>query len=306
MGQIAFVFAGQGAQYPGMGKMLCEASPAARTVFEMADHIRPGTSRQCFEGTKKELSETNNTQPCVFTVDLACAAALREAGVEADGAAGFSLGEIPGLAYAGILSEQDAFRLVCKRAELMEQCSNNNDGAMAAILGLSTKQAEQLCREAGVWPVNYNCPGQLVAAGDAQAISALRRPAAAAGGRAVRLAVSGAFHSPAMSKASDGLAEELKGYSFRQPAIPLYSNVTAEPYGDDAADLIARQVQSPLLWQETIEHMIEAGFDTFLEAGPGTTLCGLIRRISPAVHTAGVENPESLAQAVRLVKGENH
>ncbi|QAT49357.1 ACP S-malonyltransferase [Caproiciproducens sp. NJN-50] len=306
MGRLAVIFAGQGAQRPGMGKKLYETSPAARSVFETAERVRPGTLRQCFEGTKQELSQTENTQPCVFAVDLACAAALRESGVDASGAAGFSLGEIAALAFTGILSDEDAFRLVCRRAELMGQCSRKRPGAMAALLGLGTTRAESICKEAGVWPVNYNCPGQLVAAGEAEAVSALCTLAAQTGGKAVRLAVSGAFHSPLMSEASDGLAEELKRYSLKKPAMPLYSNVTAEPYGSDAADLIARQVKSPVLWQKTIENMAAAGFDTFVEAGPGTTLCGLIRRILPHGNAFHAEDPESLEQTVRQIMEENH
>ncbi|MCI1965914.1 MAG: ACP S-malonyltransferase [Oscillospiraceae bacterium] len=306
MGQIAIVFAGQGAQHPGMGKELYDVSPAARSVFEMAERIRPGTLRQCFEGTKRELSQTVNTQPCVFAVDLACAEALREAGVDARGAAGFSLGEIAALAFTGILSAQDAFRLVCRRAELMERCSHQKAGAMAAILGLQTQQAEQICRQAGVWPVNYNCPGQVVAAGETESIASLRALAAKEGGRAVRLAVSGAFHSPLMQEASDGLAKELNRYVLALPALPLYSNVTAQPYGTDAADFIARQVISPVLWQKTIENMMKDGFDTFVEVGPGTTLSGLIRRISQKVNVLHIEDPAGLADAVRPIEEENH
>ncbi|WP_411677595.1 ACP S-malonyltransferase [Caproicibacter sp.] len=306
MGRIAVVFAGQGAQHTGMGKELYGVSQAARSVFEMAERIRPGTLRQCFDGTKKELSETVNTQPCVFAVDLACAAALREAGVEANGAAGFSLGEIAGLAFTGILSAEDAFRLVCRRAELMEQCSRNRPGSMAAVLGLENEKAEYVCKKAGAWPVNYNCPGQLVAAGKADAIAALRGFSAEAGGKAVRLAVSGAFHSPLMSDASDGLAKELTQYTLRTPVMPLYSNVTAQPYGAGAAELIARQAKSPVLWQKTIENMISDGFDLFIEVGPGTTLCGLIHRISTKVAAVAVKNPDSLEEAVRMISEGKH
>lgn len=304
MDRIAFVFAGQGAQHPGMGEALYDSSPAAREVFRTAERIRPGTLRQCFEGTKAELSETADTQPCVLAVELACAAAFEEAGLRAAGAAGFSLGEIAGLAVCGLLSVSDAFSLVCTRAELMERCAARRKGGMAAILGLATPAAEQLCRENGAYPVNYNCPGQLVAAGGEEALSSLKRAAAAAGGRAVRLAVSGAFHSPFMEEASSGLAAALPGYTFREPGLPLYSNVTARPYGQNAAELIVRQVVSPVLWQKTIETMITDGFGTFVEVGPGTTLSGLIRKISGSVKTVSAEDPDGVKEAVRLAGGK--
>lgn len=304
MGKVAFVFDGQGAQHPGMGQEIFEASPAARAVFELADRVRPGTSAQCFAGTKEELSQTVNTQPCVFAVDLACAAALEEAGIRAEGAAGFSLGEIAGLAQCGILSQENAFSLVCRRAELMEQCTVHRKGGMMAILGLETSTVEQLCKEAGAYPVNYNCPGQLVAAGEAEAISALQKLVRASGGKAVRLAVSGAFHSPLMSGAADDLTEELKQYSLNPPSVPLYSNKTALPYGEDPAALIAGQVKSPVLWQKTVENMMADGFDTFVEVGPGTTLCGLIRKISEKACAVGTENRAGLESAVQTVGGK--
>ena len=167
MGKIAFVFAGQGAQYSGMGQSLREASPAARAVFDVADTLRPGTSAQCFAAPVEELSITENTQPCLYCVDLAAAKALEEAGVIPDYAAGFSLGEIAALSFAGVFSPEEGFGFVCRRGRAMQKAGEENPGAMAAVLKLSNEQVEQLC--AGfekVWPVNYNCPGQLVCAGE--------------------------------------------------------------------------------------------------------------------------------------------
>ena len=195
MGKIAFVFAGQGAQYSGMGQSLCEASPAAKAVFDAADKLRPGTSEQCFAGTAEELSITKNTQPCLYCVDLAAAKALEEAGVTPDYVAGFSLGEIAALSFAGVFSEEQGFDFVCKRAEAMQKAGEENPGAMAAVLKLKNEQVEELC--AGfekVWPVNYNCPGQLVCAGEKSQIEAFCGKVAEAGGKAVPLAEIGRAH----------------------------------------------------------------------------------------------------------------
>ena len=155
MGKIAFVFSGQGAQYSGMGQSLCEASPAAKFVFELADSLRPGTSSQCFSGTVEELSVTKNTQPCLYCVDLAAAKALEEKGVRADYAAGFSLGEVAAAAFAGIFTDKSGFEFVCRRAEAMQKAAEENPGSMAAVLKLSNEKVEELCgRFSKVWPVN--------------------------------------------------------------------------------------------------------------------------------------------------------
>ena len=174
MAKTVFVFSGQGAQYPSMGKELYENSPAAKAVFDMAETIRPGTIKQCFEGTKEELSITINTQPCMFAVDLAAAAAVKEAGINPDYIAGFSLGEIAAVAFAGILSYEEAFKLVCRRAELMDKAATENKGAMAAILKLTTDKVEEICKKYNkAWTVNYNCPGQTVVAASEDEIDAL-------------------------------------------------------------------------------------------------------------------------------------
>lgn len=280
MGKVAFLFSGQGAQYGGMGKELFSSSKAARTVFEMAEALRPGTIKQCFEGTKEELMMTRNTQPCLFAADLACAAALTEAGVRADGAAGFSLGELAAASFCGVMSCKDGFSLACDRARLMDACAEKQKGAMAAVLKLETALAEELCREAGVYPANYNCPSQLVASGGEDGIDALIKSVAEHGGRAVKLSVGGAFHSPFMEEASEGLYGILAGRRLNTPKIPLYSNVTAGLYGADAAVLMAKQVSSPVLWQKTIENMIYEGFDVFIEAGAGKTLSALVKKIA--------------------------
>jgi [acyl-carrier-protein] S-malonyltransferase len=283
MGKIAFIFAGQGAQYKGMGRDLYENSPAAREIFDMAESRHVGTKRLCFEAEDEELSVTKNTQPALFAMDLACAAALGEAGIHADCAAGFSLGEVPAVAYAGLLSKEDAFGYVVKRGFLMHKAAMESSGAMAAVLKLTNEQVEALCSEfKRMYPVNYNCPGQVTVAGSTEEMEAFIKRVAELGGKAVRLAVSGAFHSPFMRTASESLSLELKNYHFSAPRIPVYSNVTALPFEKEkAAELMAEQVKSPVKWEQTIRNMIAYGVTVFIEVGAGKVLNGLIKKIAP-------------------------
>ena len=305
MGKIAFVFAGQGAQYSGMGQSLCEVSPAAKAVFDAADKLRPGTSEQCFTGTAEELSITKNTQPCLYCVDLAAAKALEEAGVTPDYVAGFSLGEIAALSFAGVFSEEQGFDFVCKRAQAMQKAGEENPGAMAAVLKLKNEQVEELC--AGfekVWPVNYNCPGQLVCAGEKSQIEAFCGKVAEAGGKAVPLAVSGGFHSPFMESASQTLREVLEPMELSEARVPVYANYTAQPYDGSAKELLIQQVKNSVRWQETVERLVELGVDTFIECGPGKTLCGLIRKTAKGVKALNVQDGETLQAALEAVKAQ--
>lgn len=297
MGRLAFVFSGQGSQYTGMGKSLCEASPAAAAVFSMADSLRPGTSEHCFAAGKEELSQTVNTQPCVFVVDLAAAAALKEGGVSPDYLAGFSLGEVPALAFGGYLSYEDAFSYVCRRGEAMDVCAGESRGAMLAIMGLEAAVVEELCRAVGdAWPVNYNCPGQIVAACREEKADALAAAVKERKGRAMRLAVSGAFHSPLMEGAAQALAGEYSALALKGPRVPVIANQTARPY--EKAEQMFAQVHSPVRWQETVEYLIAQGVDTFVEVGPGKTLSGLIAKISKDVSVLRVEDGETLREAL--------
>ena len=304
MGKIALVFSGQGAQYPGMGKELFEASEAAKAVYEMADAVRPGTSAQCFAGRQEELNTTINTQPCVFAADLAAAKAVVELGIRPDCVAGFSLGEIAAAGFAGMLSEREAFELVCRRAELMNAAAEQNKGAMAAVLKLEAGKVEEICgRFQEAWPVNYNCPKQTVAAASEAVIDELCAAVKAEGGKGVRLAVSGAFHSPYMQSAADGLRDYLAEKELRAPEIPVYANATAQPYGENAGELLCRQCASPVLWQKTLENMAEEGVDTFIEVGVGKTLTGLVKKTLPQAKVYKVENKEDL-DAVAAALGE--
>lgn len=303
MGKIAFVFSGQGAQYSGMGKSLYETSAVARSVFDTAEQLRPGTIRQCFEGTLEEISITRNTQPCLFCVDLAAAEALKEAGIMPDMAAGFSLGEVAAVTFAGVFSHAEGFSLVTKRSEAMQAAAEKVDSAMAAVLKLTNQQVEDLCRlHPGVYPVNYNCPGQLVVAGLKPALQDFLSDVAANGGRAVPLNVSGGFHSPFMESASIKLAQVLAEMETKEPEIPVYANYTAEPYGDNAGYLLEKQVSNPVRWQQTVEKMIAAGVDTFIEVGAGKTLCGLVKKTSRGVKVYNVEDAASLEATLAALR----
>ncbi len=295
MGKIAFVFSGQGAQYTGMGKELCDNSPSAKRIFDIADSVRPGTSIQCFEGDKELLTKTCNTQPCVMTVDLAAAEAVKEKGMTPDYIAGFSLGEIAALGFSGMLSYEDAFRLVTARAQAMDKASLEKEGTMVAVIKLSPEKAEEIAsRFDETYPVNYNGPAQTVLATTPENADKIVEAAKAEKGRGVKLAVSGAFHSPFMHSAAVYLADYVKNVEFKDPSIPIYSNYTGEPYSGDYKNLLVKQTENPVRWQKIVENLIAEGVDTFIEAGPGKTLSGLIKKIDPNVRVFNVENKETL------------
>ena len=301
MSKIAFLFAGQGAQYVGMGKALYETSPAAKAVFDMGEAVRPGTKAMCFEGPGEELTKTINTQPCLFLTDLACAKALEEKGIKADMVAGFSLGEIPALAYTGVLSDEDAFKLVVARGNSMNDCAEKRAGSMVAALKLTNEQVEAVASKFdAVYPVNYNCPGQVSCAGAVEELDAFADAIKAEGGRAVKIAVSGAFHTPFMADAADVLRNELKGMTINTPAMDLYANKTGEVYPVDEAEVIetvSTQLCNPVRWEKTIRNMYDAGVRTFIEVGAGTTLSGLCKKMGyddiTILNVADVDTLES-------------
>ena len=296
---IAFVFDGQGAQRPGMGRELYEAYAAAKAVFDLAEGIRPGTSKQCFTAGKEELADTANTQPCLYTVNLAAAEALKERSIRPDALAGFSLGELSALAYAGSMSYEEGLQLTMKRGRLMADEAGRAPGAMAAVIGLTATDVEALCRETeGFSPANYNAPGQTVVSGLKEALPAFRQAAAAKGGRVLPLNVSGAFHSVHMQGAAAGFLKELEAVDFKSPAIPVYANLSAAPYGDEIERTLAGQISGPVRWVESIERMRAAGIDTFIAMGAGNTLCGLIKKIAPDAMCHAVSDAQSLEAAV--------
>ena len=284
MGRIAFVFSGQGDQHPGMGKELFEKYPAAAQVFKMCDGIRPGTSRQCFEGSQEELTETANTQPCLFAMELAAARALIDMGVTPAAAAGFSLGEVTAAAVCGIFDDETGFKLVCRRGELMQREAEKFDTSMYAVVKLSPEKVEELCAgHQNVYPVNYNCPGQISVSGLSQEMPALCNEVKEAGGRAIPIQVKGAFHSPFMKSAAEDFYKELQKADIKDMSIPLYSDMTALRYSQNAAELLSRQICSPVKWESLIRNMIADGIDTFIEIGPGRTLTNMIKKIDAQV-----------------------
>ncbi|MBQ4043221.1 MAG: ACP S-malonyltransferase [Clostridia bacterium] len=300
MGKIAFVFAGQGAQHIGMGRELYASSPAVKNLFDEAEARRPGTLALMFEGDETELKKTANTQPCLYLADLAAAAALREAGIVPDAVAGFSLGEIPALAFAGAYSDAEGFALACVRGAAMGKAAEAVSASMAAIVKMTNEQVEAICsRFEQVYPVNYNCPGQLVVSARTDVMKEFCDAVKAEGGRALSLNVSGGFHSPFMNDAAAEFGAYLVKADIRTPELPAYSNYTADLYGDEVKQLLEMQIQSPVRWEGIIRKMAADGFDTFVECGPGSTLSKLIAKILPDARTFAVETAEQAEAAAK-------
>lgn len=290
------LFPGQGSQRPGMGKDLAEAYPAAREVFAAADEaLGASLSRLCFDGPEDELTLTHHAQPALLAHGAAAWAAVRDAlAPHVRAAGGHSLGEFTAHHAAGTLPLADAARLVRRRGELMYRSGIDRPGAMAAILGLPAEAVEALCREAStrgvVVPANYNTPEQLVISGEVAAVERAMVLARERGAkRAIRLNVSGAFHSPLMAVAMPGLAAALDEARFAPARFAVYSNVSTEPAGPpaDARRLLLEQLTSPVHWTEQVRHMAAAHPGAlFVELGPGNVLTNLVRRIVPEAQTA--------------------
>jgi len=306
--KIGILFSGQGAQYPGMMKDLYDAEPAAMELFNKADvALGREISKVCFEGTQEELNLTHNTQPCMLAGDLAAAMILKVHGIVADAVAGFSLGEYAALAYAGAIPVEEVFPVIQIRADAMQAAVAPGKGGMAAFVGATAEQVEDICAKVTrgyVVAANYNQPLQTVVSGSAEGVDEACELAEAAGLRCVRLAVSAPFHCALMEPASKRLEEEFKQISFQNTTIPVYMNVDGKPVTDGAAvpELLVKQAMSPVRWVQTLENMQADGIDTFIECGAGKTLSGLVKKTLKGVKILRVENLKTLNDTLEELK----
>jgi [acyl-carrier-protein] S-malonyltransferase len=297
-GLIAFCFPGQGSLAVGMGQEIAAAMPEAMDVFERASEAAGmDLKRLCFEAPEEELVETEVQQPALVTASLAVLAAIRARGVKPDFVVGHSVGEFAALAAAGALRVEEAVALVRERGLAMAEAARTNPGSMAAILGLEDEAVERICRRIlNVWPANYNCPGQIVVSGEDPAVDEACEAAEEEGARrAVKLRVSGAFHSPLVARAADRLRPALERAKFAEPTAPFMSTVTARiETARRMRPLLLEQLTAPVRFTHAAQALVREGVHTFVEVGPGNVLSGLLKRIDRNAKTISVSSPESL------------
>jgi [acyl-carrier-protein] S-malonyltransferase len=312
MNGLAFIFPGQGSQYVGMGKDLCDRFRVARETFEEADDaLGEKISSLCFEGPEEELKLTANTQPAIVTVSVSALRVLQsETEVHPSLLAGHSLGEYTALVAAGAIEFADAVRAVRARGQFMQEAVPVGEGAVGALLGLDTTAVSEICEEAAqgevLTPANFNCPGQIVISGHTGAVTRAIDVARERGvKRAVLLPVSAPFHSPLMKPAGERLKEVLEGIAVRDLHVPVVANVNAQPNTarDRIVKLLIQQVSAPVRWEESMRLMLSKAISRFVEVGPGKVLLGLMKRIDGAARLANVENAESLDNAKSVVEG---
>jgi [acyl-carrier-protein] S-malonyltransferase len=311
MARIALLFPGQGAQQVGMGRDLCQAFPVAREVYsEAADATGVDFAALSFDGPEAELRKTQNAQPAILIHSIACLRLLAQAGIEAEAAAGHSLGEYSAHVAAGSIAFADAVRIVRRRGELMYEAGLRRPGTMAAVLGLDRAAVTEVvaaAQSAGIVVVaNQNTPTQTVISGEIPAVERACELARERGAkRAILLEVSGAFHSPLMESAAQGLAEMLDATTIRNARLPVIANRTATAVTDAAQirDSLKAQLLAPVRWQDSVAALSAQGFTTAVELGPGTVLKGLVRATAPEIQVASVGDPPGLEAAIALLAG---
>ena len=306
---IAFVFPGQGAQKVGMGQSLAESFPICRDTFAEADDaLGESLSGLCFDGPAEALMLTENTQPAILAMSTAVARLAVANGIQAQFAAGHSLGEYSAHVAAGTLSFADALRTVRRRGRYMQEAVPLGEGAMAAILGLDADGVARACAESAdgqiVTPANLNAPGLVVIAGHAPAVMRASERAKALGAkRAIPLAVSAPFHCPLMKPAEERLAPELRALQSNDPAFPVVANVDAQPKrtAADSIEALVRQVSSPVRWEDVVRRLVADGARTFVELGPGNVLAGLMKRTDRSIAVISIGDAESVRKCTQLL-----
>jgi len=305
MTKIAFMFPGQGSFQAGMGRDVAEAVPEAMAVYDEGSAAAGlDVKWLCFEAPVEELVQTENQQPALVATSLAFDAALRARGIHPHYVVGHSVGEFAALGSAEAMSPREAIALVRERGLAMAQAAKEHPGSMAAILGLADEVVEALCRKiANVWPANYNCPGQLVISGETPSVDECCEEAEREGARrAVRLRVSGAFHSPLVARAADRLRPAIDRVHFRDPRAGFMSTVTAKL--EDAQryrELLVEQLTAPVRFTQAAGELVQQGVTTFVEVGPGNVLSGLLKRIDRSVRTISVNDLKSLDEATETL-----
>ncbi len=306
-GKIAFCFPGQGSLESGMGRDIAEASPEAREVFDIGSEASGlDLHKLCFDSPIEEMVETELQQPALVATSLAFLAALRKRGIVPDYVVGHSVGEFAALAATGAMNVRETIALVRERGLAMAEAARERPGSMAAILGLEDEVVERICRKIlGVWPANYNCPGQVVVSGENDAVDECCARAEEEGARrAVKLRVSGAFHSPLVARAADRLRPAVEKIKFSEPTAPFMSTVTARiESAQRMGPLLVDQLTAPVRFTQAATGLVKGGTRTFVEVGPGNVLSGLVKRIDRSVKAISVNSLAALEKIEEALSG---